>query len=69
MRKKDMMKRIKKLEHIIELQNDFIEYQHNTICDMAAELMSIEESHNAGNVITDPDLLDFEMLDFPNGHK
>lgn len=68
MRKKDMMKRIKKLEHIIERQNDFIEYQHNIICDIA-ELMGIEESHNAGNVITDPDLLDFEMLDFPNGHK
>lgn len=69
MRKKDMMKRIKKLEHIIELQEDFIEYQHRTICEMAADLMHIEESHKAGNVITDADLLDFEMLDFPNDRK
>ena len=63
MRKKDMMKRIKKLEHIIELQEDFIEYQHKTIYALTFN------SHNAGNVITDPDLLDFEMLDFPNDHK
>lgn len=58
MRKKDMMKKIKKLEHIIELQDNFIEYQHKTICDLAFN------SHNTGNVITDLD-----MLDFPNGHK
>ena len=58
MRKKDMMKRIKKLEHIIELQEDFIEYQHKTIYDLTFN------SHNTGNVITDLD-----MLDFPNGHK
>lgn len=58
MRKKDMMKRIKKLEHIIEMQDNFIEYQHKTICDLAFN------SHNAGNVITDLDL-----LDFPNDHK
>ena len=58
MRKKDMMKKIKKLEHIIEMQDNFIEYQHKTICDLAVNL------HNTGNVITDLD-----MLDFPNGHK
>lgn len=58
MRKEDMMKRIKKLEHIIKLQADFIEYQHMTICDL------VSNSHKTGNVITDLD-----MLDFPNGHK
>lgn len=58
MRKKDMMKRIKKLEHIIELQEDLIEYQHEIICNLTFK------SHNTGNVITD-----FDLLDFPNGHK
>ena len=58
MRKKDMMKRIMKLEHIIELQEDLIDYQHKIICDLTFN------SHNTGNVITDLD-----MLDFPNGHK
>lgn len=69
MRKKEMLKRIKKLELIIKKQDNFIDFQHRTICEMAAELMRHEESHNAGNVITDADLLDFEMLDFPNDHK
>ena len=64
MRKKDMIKRIKKLEHIIELQEDLIEYQHKAILDLAAQMQ--KNDIKAGYYRLKDHFID---LDFPNDHK